>query len=77
MSTDPKEPAFPRNYISDGHNGMTKREYFAAVALQGLCAHTGSYGIGNGPADLSKRAYEIADAMLESGKDGPDVPNPH
>jgi hypothetical protein len=23
-------PAFPRNYVEDGHNGMTLRDYFAA-----------------------------------------------
>jgi hypothetical protein len=33
------EPAFP--IIVDGHGdpGLTKKEYFAAMALQGLCAN--------------------------------------
>ena len=28
-------PAFPRDHASDGHNGMTLRDYFAAKALVG------------------------------------------
>ena len=31
---DKNHPAFP----CDGLRGLTKREYFAALALQGLCA---------------------------------------
>lgn len=34
--SDPREPAFPRSYVADGHNGMTLRDYFAAQALIGI-----------------------------------------
>ncbi len=32
------EPAFPRNYDADGHNGISLRAYIATAALQGLLA---------------------------------------
>ncbi len=42
----PNEPAFPRAPYRDVHggfepgtDGLTKREFFAAAALQGLCAN--------------------------------------
>lgn len=44
------------------------RDQFAIAALQGLCAYSGSYGGNNGPGELSARAYEVADAMLEARK---------
>lgn len=34
MKTDPNEPAF--SALGDG---LTKREYFAALAMQGLASH--------------------------------------
>lgn len=37
-STEPHKPAFPAN-IHDA--GLTKREYFAAMAMQGILARTG------------------------------------
>ncbi|EEC0934979.1 hypothetical protein UM48_000248 [Salmonella enterica subsp. enterica] len=46
-------------------SGMTLRDYFAAKAMQGICAHSDSWDISthNGIAIV---AYEIADAMLET-----------
>jgi len=60
MSEESKEPAFPRNYSADGHNGMTLRDYFAAQAMQGFiirndCSYT----------EIIKGAYGFADGMLE------------
>ncbi len=39
MKIEPNVPAFP--IVNDGHiqyDGLTKREYFAAMAMQGLIA---------------------------------------
>jgi hypothetical protein len=61
-------PAFPianlwHNELKQ-YNGMTLRDYFAAKAMQGLCAK------GNFPTgimfDTAKEAYQIADEMLKA-----------
>ena len=58
--------AFPRKANSGEaiYNcyGMTLRDYFAAQAMQGIKA-SGLYT--GADLDLSKRAYQIADAMLK------------
>jgi hypothetical protein len=36
------------------------------AALTGLCAHTGSYGLHNGPSEIAARAAEIATAAVEA-----------
>ena len=41
--------------------GLTKREYFATMAMQGLCAHSGDY---HRPEDLAHDAVMYADALL-------------
>jgi hypothetical protein len=68
-------PAFPVVTPIDGlgrlaagypfpHEGMTLRDYFAAKAVQGICA--------SGPAKswsddaIAREAYQIADAMLRA-----------
>ena len=65
MSTPIKagEPAFPRNYNSDGHNGMTLRDYFAAKAMQSLV----SLPEASGTVDyFAAGAYQYADAMIKA-----------
>lgn len=75
--TTPKDggPAFPKQpiYQMPGgvemmyeQPGMSLRDYFAAAALQGMCANTGTYGINNGPEQIATRAYECADAILRA-----------
>ena len=55
------EPAFPHSRLGSDADGMTLRDYFAAKAMQGLCAH------GNRNAqDIAKAAYMIADVMLRA-----------
>ena len=80
MSTiETGEPAFPRNYAHDGHNGMTLRDYFAAKAVQGLaCSDTTLWPSGADEADdppdalfMARTAYLIADAMLAARKPDP------
>lgn len=61
--------AFPIEcYLSSGimqSEGMSLRAHFAGKAVQGLAAYSGSIGPAFGPHEMAKRAYEIADAMLE------------
>ncbi len=45
--------------------GMTLRDYFAAQALSGICAHLDNRSY-NGPKDFALAAYAVADAMLEA-----------
>jgi hypothetical protein len=44
--------------------GMELRDYFAAVALQGMLAEDGGGAASN--KDLAEFAYVIADAMMEA-----------
>ncbi|UQN68298.1 hypothetical protein L0Z11_11435 [Burkholderia multivorans] len=46
-------------------NGMTLRDYFAAKAMQGMCAHPDTWGESTFEG-VAQRAYEIADAMLRA-----------
>ena len=65
MTKDTGGPAFPTH--PEGaliHDGMTLRDYFAAKAMEGICA--------SGPTNewtnerLTAEAYDIADAMLKA-----------
>ena len=76
---DPKSipdggPAFPPMHDPDTHaSGMTLRDYFAAKALQGICAapeHLDRIGSFKNAAEA---AYELADAMLAAR----DEPRPY
>lgn len=56
-------PASDRSHHStaiDETNGLTKREYFAAMAMQGLCASiTTAF-----PDELAFDAVKLADAII-------------
>ena len=73
MTTDTGEPAFPLAYESDGllrvYGGMTLRDYFAAKAIQGICASKQNK-LFQDIETLARGAYVIADAMLEA-RDNP------
>ena len=67
-------PAFPTPRIELNHkgvvtgfavmaDGMTLRDYFAAKAMQGICA-----GNSNDARQIAKAAYIVADAMLAERK---------
>jgi hypothetical protein len=75
VQTDDGGQAFPVDYdhqTFQPHNvaeakrlmsGMTLRDYFAAKAMQGICAHHDTWGLS--VAEIAHRAYDIADHMLE------------
>ena len=54
-------PAFPFKGAINDSSGMTLRDYFAAKAMQGLCANGGVVA-----DDMAKAAYILADAMLKA-----------
>ena len=61
--TKPNEPINPIDYSNDNYvtRGLTKREYFAAMALQGMLAKYGSdYQVNN-----AKEAIYWADALIK------------
>ncbi|CAB4125686.1 hypothetical protein UFOVP54_201 [uncultured Caudovirales phage] len=57
--------AFPDKY----ETGMTLRDYFAAKAMNGICAdgHTfwDNSTLQGDPLEIARLSYEIADAMLK------------
>lgn len=57
-------PAFPRTYTHDGHNGIDTRTYLAGRAMQGLLAHTGSFGETGELTALAARSVDAADALI-------------
>ena len=64
MSANNGWPAFPGPHDWRRDSGMTLRDYFAAKALQGICAapeHLDRIGSFKNAAET---AYELADAML-------------
>lgn len=53
------------------HPGLTKRELFAAMAMQGLCSCNHPQLVAWSPEELAVNAREQADALLaELAKDG-------
>lgn len=59
-----KLKAFPRG-TSAVHEGMDLRDYFAAMAMQGLVAASGDQGsVDYDDAKVSESAYSLADSML-------------
>lgn len=48
----------------DGRPGLTKREYFAGVAMQGMLASFGNHNL-EAPEDIATDALQYADALLD------------
>ena len=68
--TNPNDLAFSQtryNETPDAVNypktGLTKREYFAAMALQGICADQ-TYLRPNEAQEIATRAVELSDALI-------------
>lgn len=52
----------PNDNINSIYDGLSKREYFAAAALQGYCM---SQGVNHGDSYLASAAVQAADALIE------------
>ena len=65
-NTNTGGPAFPVPGLHRGdyNNGMTLRDYFAAKAMQGICASGPTNEWSN--SRLAAEAYDLADAMLKA-----------
>jgi len=63
-----KQPAFPHQRDTEGFKetdgGLTKREYFAAMAMQGICANPTAQIKPHG-RDIAVIAIECADELLK------------
>lgn len=56
---------FPNNYDTIP-KGLSKREWFAGMALQGICSHPETRATEEA---IAKSSFEIADAMIKQGKE--------
>ena len=68
--TNPEENAFPL-YVDcnqDWENGLSKREYIAAMALQGMLASDTDFTLGSEAA--ARDAVEYADALIKALNEG-------
>lgn len=71
---EPMHPAMDFNQHADGsgnmelrYDGLTKREYFAAMAMQGLCANYLREGVtGWGVETYAVEAVALADALTDA-----------
>ena len=72
MSSNTGGPAFPHHIEHPNghwpgvtHAGMTLRDWFAGMAMQGICAS----GPGISNPVIAAEAYALADAMLKQRED--------
>lgn len=75
MKTNPNDSAFahtakvqsisiPSEILDVNHHGLTKREYFAAMAMQGILSNKGLIDTDNWKWVAESSAY-MADALIE------------
>jgi len=62
VKTDGDQPAFPVVLGDSAYSGMTLRQWYAGMAMQGLVTHWGSIQAGI----TVVQSFEIADAMLQA-----------
>lgn len=49
---------------NSGEYGLTKREYFAAVAMQGMCSEMQNPALQGSPSNVAQEAVRFADALI-------------
>ena len=66
MKTKPNDNAFPEFIKGDvQESGLTKREWFAGMAMQGLVRHSNVHGVIIGINQLCIDAIKYAYALIE------------
>lgn len=70
MATYPNESAYPVDASKDIAKGLTKREYFAVMAMQGIIASCAIEGRPN-RAYVADSAVQYADALIEELNSAP------
>jgi len=64
--TKPNDPAFPVSPADySAKHGLTKREYFAAMAMQGICANS-SLAERSSYNSFAEWSVQQADALIEA-----------
>ena len=63
MKTKPDDSAV--HYLNKDQRGLTKREYFAGLAMQGLLVNVGRNRLTLSDGSVSKMALTIADELIE------------
>lgn len=72
MSTKPNAAAYPRIAVTpygtriEDQPGLTKREYFAAMAMQGLISAAHLYDSVRDDKSCAIMAVKMADALMEA-----------
>jgi len=65
METKPDDPINTGQSINQHYPGLTKREYFAAMAMQGMCGEKWMWEkVANLGLDISNLAVEQADMLI-------------
>jgi hypothetical protein len=65
QQTDGNDQAFPKHPYSYSDSGLTKREYFAAMAMQGICANS-SLAERSSYNSFAEWSVQQADALIEA-----------
>lgn len=68
METDKSDPAFP-NDLNNYFRGMSLRDWFAGMAMQGFIAGGKTFDPHTNES-TAIRSYQIADAMLKAKANG-------
>lgn len=64
--TNPNDNAFPKSVSGyEGHQGLTKREYAAFSAMQGLCSREIPEGKITNVSKLVSLSVRIADSIID------------
>ena len=58
----------PRDGMSPGHNGLSKREWFAGMALVGMLSSGNAHLLERHQDGLEEAAFLYADAMIAAGE---------
>jgi len=70
MRDDEFNHVFPQKYMrNDGPCGLTKREYYAAAALQGLTSHIHSGEAKLGIEETAVFSVALAEALIKALKE--------
>lgn len=70
MSANEQNFAFPRPSFGPNEpaNGLTKREYFAAMALNGLTSNLSEWVSEESFSKFAEQAFSFADAMIKESE---------
>jgi hypothetical protein len=55
----------PADVVPD-FTGLTKRELFAAMAMQGMCSNMDNANLQNSPTNVVMESVQFADALLKA-----------